>query len=288
MSVEPAAYDFRNPDRLNREREQALQVVAETFARRVSAVLSTSLRTIVTSQVVALRQPTYAEYLEGMARPSVLSALALGGIPGGGHLQLAHVDVMAFLDRLLGGAGTGEQPERPLTEIETGLASAFIAQVAGELSFAFGAIGELHVRQTALETSVRFHQVARSTDTVVVVDLVAQVDDRAVPFSLCLTLGPLSPVLASIERTVDDEEGERVAHARQVVRRRIEQVEIDVRVAFQDVSLTSREVFALAVGDVVPLRHRTSEPLVVTAGGVRVAHATPGSHGRQLAAQIVP
>lgn len=281
-------YDFRNPDRLNREREQALQVVAETFARRVSAVLSTSLRTIVTTRVLALRQPTYAEFLDTPGGPAVMSALAVGGLPGGGHLRVSLAAALGLVDRLLGGTGTGEQPDRPLTEIESDVVALLLGSVAGELSFAFAAIGDLPVRQTALETSVRFHQVARSTDTVVVVDLEALVDERPLTFGLCLTLAPLSPVLASIERTVDREEGERAAHAREVVRRRVEDVEIDVRVAFGGVSLTSSEVFALTVGDVVPLRHRTADPLVVTAGGVRVASATPGSSGRRLAVQIVP
>lgn len=287
MSTEHAAYDFRSPDRLNPEREQALQVVAETFARRVASVLSTALRTIVLTRVVALRQQTYSEFLDAMPRPSVLPALSVGGLPGGGHLQLALGDAMSFLDRLLGGAGTGEQPDRPLTEIETGIFGMLFGQVASELSFAFGAIGDLEVRQTGVETSARFHQVARSTDTVVVVELEADVDGRVTPVVVCLTLSPLAPVLTTVGYTADEEESVRVAQARRVVRRRIEQVEIDVRVAFHEVSLTSSEVFALTVGDVVPLRHRTEEPLVVTGGGVPVARATPGSHGRRLAVQIV-
>ncbi len=289
MSVEPTAYDFRSPDRLSRQREQALQVVAETFARRVSTVLSTGLRTIVPAGVASVGQRTYGEYLDAMPRPSVLGALTVDGLPGGGHLQLALADVMGFLDRMLGGAGTGEQPERPLTEIETGLAELLLGQLAAELPFAFAVIGDLPVAQTGLETTSRFHQVARSTDPVVTIELELQVFERPVSLTGCLTLSTLTPLLTSLDRVDDDDHaGLRAAQTRRVVTERLEQVEVDVRVAFREVSLTSAEVFALSVGDVVPLRHGVHDPLVVTTGGVRVARATPGSHGRRLAVQIVP
>ncbi len=290
MSVEPAAYDFRSPDRLSRQREQALQVVVETYARRASTVLSSVLRTIVTARVSGLGQRTYGEFLETVPRPSVLGALAVDGLPGGGHLQLSLGDTMGFLDRMLGGSGTGEQPERPLTEIEAALAEQLLGQLSAELPFAFAVVGDLPVAQTGLETTTRFHQVARGTDPVVTFEVELTVFERPVALTGCLTLSTLIPMLTTLDRVADDDDasGERAAQTRRVVTDRLAQVEVDVQVAFREVTLTSAEVFALSVGDLVPLRHRTHDPLVVSAGGVRVARATPGSHGRRLAVQIVP
>lgn len=289
--MEPAAYDFRSPDRLSRQREQALQVVAETYARRVSTVLSTGLRTIVTARVAGLGQRTYGEFLDALARPSVLGALSVEGLPGGGHLQLGLGDTMGFLDRMLGGTGTGAQPERPLTEIEAALAEQLVGQLAAELPFAFSVVGDLPVAPTGLETTTRFHQVARVTDPVVTIEVEVTVFERPVPLTVCLTLSTLTPLLTTLDRVAEDDDaaaGERTAQTRRVVTDRLSQVEVDVQVAFREVTLTSGEVFALTVGDLVPLRHRVHDPLVVSTGGVRVARATPGSHGRRLAVQIVP
>ena len=44
----------------------------------------------------------------------------------------------------------------------------------------------------------------------------------------------------------------------------------------------------LAVGDVVPLQHRTTAPLAVTSAATTFAHAVPGTSGRALAVLIVP
>ena len=56
---------------------------------------------------------------------------------------------------------------------------------------------------------------------------------------------------------------------------------------FRVVTVTSSELLALAVGDVLPLRHPVANPLSVLADGVQVAAAVPGSHGQHLACQIV-
>ena len=47
------------------------------------------------------------------------------------------------------------------------------------------------------------------------------------------------------------------------------------------------DVGTLAVGDVIRLAHPAAAPLDVTVDDVVFAHATPGTHGRRLAAQIV-
>ena len=60
-----------------------------------------------------------------------------------------------------------------------------------------------------------------------------------------------------------------------------------VTVAFEPIQLTSHEVLDLQVGDVLPLRHPTNQPLTLSTDGVAVGAAVPGSHGSRLACQIV-
>nr|WP_276511157.1 FliM/FliN family flagellar motor C-terminal domain-containing protein [Kineosphaera limosa] len=64
-------------------------------------------------------------------------------------------------------------------------------------------------------------------------------------------------------------------------------VALPVTVAFDSISLPSKDLLQLEVGDVLPLRHPTNQPLTMSADGVIVAKAVPGSHGNRLACQIV-
>jgi flagellar motor switch protein FliM len=256
VSAEPLSYDFRSPGRLSRERVRALQVANETFARQLSTVLSTTLRTVVYAQVVSVRQVTYDEYIRTVPNPSLLAVLTFENQPGAGLFQLPMGVVMSVIDRLLGGAGGRHQPSRALSDIETTLVRDLVQRVAGELTYAFESIAPVHAHLDTLESNTQFLQLASPTDPV----------DHA-----------------SAEASLDG----RLAAAARAVEERLQQVEIDVTVAFREVTLTSAEVFSLTVGDVVPLRHPVAEPLLVAADGVPVASATPGSHGKRLAAQIV-
>jgi len=287
VSAEPVSYDFRSPGRLSRERVRALQVANETFARQLSTVLSTTLRAVVHARVVSVRQVTYDEYVRTLPNPSLLTVLAFDGLPGAGLFQMPMGVVMSVIDRLLGGAGGREQPSRALSDIETGLIRSLVTRVAAELTYAFESIAPVHAEVTSLESNTQFLQLAPPADPVVTTAVELRIGDQVATATLCLALSTLKPVLASVDQlSAPSVDGPRDAAARSV-EQRLQQVEIDVRVAFREVTLTSAEVFSLAVGDVVPLHHPVAEPLVVAADGVTVASATPGSHGKRLACQIV-
>ena len=288
VSAEPLSYDFRSPGRLSRERVRALQVANETFARQLSTVLSTTLRTVVFARVVSVRQVTYDEYIRTVPNPSLLAVLSFETQPGSALFQLPMGVVMSVIDRLLGGAGGRVQPIRALSDIEVTLVRDLVQRVAAELTYAFESLAPVRAELDSLESNTQFLQMAAPADPVVATEVEVRIGDQAASATLCMSLATLKPILASVDRasaaaTADS----RVAAAARAVELRLQEVEIDVTVAFREVTLTSAEVFSLAVGDIVPLRHPVSEPLLVAASGVPVASATPGSHGKRLAAQVV-
>ncbi|WP_406833100.1 FliM/FliN family flagellar motor switch protein [Pedococcus sp. KACC 23699] len=288
MSAEPLSYDFRSPGRLSRERVRALQVANETFARQLSTVLSTTLRTVVHARVQSVRQVTYDEYVRTVPNPSLLAVLTFASQPGSALFQLPMGVVMSVIDRLLGGAGGRNQPIRALSEIETSLVRDLVQRVAAELTYAFENLAPVRAGLDTLESNTQFLQIAAPADPVVSTEVEIRIGDQAATATLCMTLTTLKPILASVQQVAVQAPADGpVAVAARTVEQRLQQVEIDVSVAFREVTLTSAEVFSLAVGDVVPLRHPVAEPLVVAADGVPVASATPGSHGKRLAAQIV-
>lgn len=287
MSAEPVPYDFRSPGRLSRERVRALQLANDTFARQVSTVLSTTLRVVTHASVTSVRQMAYEDYIRRLPNPSLLSVLAFDSLPGSGVFQMPMGIVMSVIDRLLGGPGGAQQPSRALSDIETGLVRNLVQRVAGEMTYAFEAILPVQAEVSALESNAQFLQLVPPSDPVVLSELEIRIGDQSAVSTLCLPLATLQPVLAAVDsRPSAGGDGAR-SLAALAVEGRLRQVEVDVRVAFREVSLTSADVFSLAVGDVLPLRHPVSEPLVVAAEGVRVATARPGGHGVRTACQIV-
>lgn len=287
VTGQPALYDFRRPNRFSREHVRALQIVNETFARQFALVMSTALRSSCQVSVTSVRQYTYEEYIRTVPNPSLLAVLTFEPLDGGGVFQLPMGLVMSVVDRLLGGPGGRDQPNRPLSEIEVGLVKQLIQRIVSELTYAFETMTPLSTGTGSLESDPQFLQIAPPSEPVIVSELNLRIGDQEATATLCIAFATLQPALDALtasQMTHRTEKDELVARK---VERQLSGVPLELSVSFQEVSITSSQLLGLAVGDVLPLNHPVGQPLAVLADGVRVAAAVPGSHGQHLACQIV-
>ena len=281
-------YDFRRPNRFSREHVRALQIVNETFARQFSTVLSSTLRVVCQANVISVGQITYDEYVGRVPNPSLLAVLSFDPLPGAGVFQLPMGVVMTVVDRLLGGPGGQQQPIRPLSEIESGLVRDVVQRVVHELTYAFESLSAVRASVVNLESDAQFMQLAPPSEPVIVSSLEVRIGDHLATSTLCLPFATLQPVLDAIgTRSAARGTGGNGEVAARAVEAAMQDVAVDVAVAFRPVELTSRELLALAVGDLLPLRHPVTDPLTVAVDGVAAAYAVPGSHGQRLACQVV-
>lgn len=288
-TVDPIPYDFRRPNKFNRDHVRALQIVGETFARQFTTVLSTSLRAVSQVQLVNVGQLTYDEYVRDTPNPTFLGLLALEPLPGSSLLHIPLEVVMAMVDRFLGGNAEGEMPERPLTEIEAGLVRNLLDRVLHELAYALEPLTPVQPRVLQLESNPQFAQITSATDMVITLDFDMKVGAHGGRASLCVPFASLQPVLDEVTST--DLHATRVAlDARALnaaMRGTLDQAPVDVSVHFRPVQLSSAEIVDLRPGDVVPLTHHVDVPLTVSIAGVDCFPARAGKRGRRLACLLV-
>lgn len=282
-------YDFRRPNKFSREHQRALQIASETFARQFTTVLSTTLRAVSQVQVSSVGQLTYDEYIREIPNPSYLAVLSMTPLQGSSLLHLPLPLVMTAVDRLLGGTGSGAIPQRPLTDIEDGLARGLLARVLRELSYAFESLVHLDPQVTMQESNPQFAQVASATDMVIVLGFEVRIGGVSGEATLCVPFTSMQPVLDEVTanslltgREVPDPTVLQAA-----IGDRVSEAPVQVAVQFAPITLTSREVVSLRAGDVVPLGHRTDRPLAVRVGGVDRFAALPGRRGNRLACVVV-
>nr|WP_269205352.1 FliM/FliN family flagellar motor C-terminal domain-containing protein [Motilibacter aurantiacus] len=67
----------------------------------------------------------------------------------------------------------------------------------------------------------------------------------------------------------------------------MQDVPVEVAVRFAGTAARPRDLVNLQVGDVLPLKHNTGDPLTVTAADIVFAHAVPGAAGKRLAVLVV-
>src|SRR3954451_7808606 len=79
---EPKPFNFRRPNKFNRDHFRAFQIVHETFARQLGTVLSTTLRAVSSVTVRNVEETSYGEFIEASENPSLLAILQITPLPG--------------------------------------------------------------------------------------------------------------------------------------------------------------------------------------------------------------
>jgi flagellar motor switch protein FliM len=287
VNSEPLRYDFRSPSRFSREHIRALQMVNETYARQVATVWSTTLRIVAQTSLVSVGQSTYEEHTRRLPNPTLLGVLRFAPMNGVGLVQLPMEIVMNVIDRLLGGPGTLDQPTRALSEIETGLVRSLVQRSVRELTYAFEGLGPIQAEVQSIESDPLMLQLAPPNDPMIISEFEITLGETTAISTLCIPASTLQPVLEALDRQPELAPTGPQAIAARRLAERVTEVPVEVSVAFRPISLRSADLFDLKVGDVLPLRHPTNQPLTISADGVPVATAVPGSHGHRLACQIV-
>jgi flagellar motor switch protein FliM len=282
-----SSYDFRRPTKLSRDHTRALQISFETFARRLSTQLTTGLRQVSQVKLVAIEQQTYEEYIGGLAQTTILCVLDLDPLPGSGILEFSVPTALGCVDYLLGGPG-GDQPTRPLTDLETPLLRGLVDQMLGVLRYALEATG-IDPTFSAMEYSPQFLQAASPSDIFVVGSFEMQIGNQLCLATLCLPLNSIMPRLQtkSDRRASTAAEHQALAHTAEKMRGALSGTPIEVSVRFDSIKLTPQQLVNLAPGDVIPLNHRVTTPLAVEAGGRTFGHALAGRSGTRLAGLVV-
>lgn len=282
-------FDFRRPSKLNRDHVRTLEIVQEIFSRQFSTVLSSSLRAISTVTVESIEQLSYDEYVRATPNPTHLNLLSINPLPGMAVFQLPLQISFAAVDLLLGGHGKGDQPHRPLSDIEVNLTRDLVARIMAELRYAFESVVAFDPQVIQVESNPQFAQVAAPSDMIAVVTFDVRINSIQGRATLAFPYASLSPVLDSFTGNVvfAERDSTVVATAKASLQDRISDAEMEVGVRFNPLRLTPAEILSLQVGDLLPLHQSVDTSLTVTMAGKPAYVARPARRGKRLAAQII-
>ncbi|MCL2541351.1 MAG: flagellar motor switch protein FliM [Nocardioidaceae bacterium] len=288
-ATEPTPYDFRRPIQLSREHQRTLQLGFDGFARQATTVFTSSLRTVCTVTLLEISQRTYAEYVDSLGASTYMTLFSADPMPGTGVLEVPLFATMSCLDHMLGGPGSDEQPDRPLTEIEDGVIHGLVERLLSEMRYSLTPIVALEPTITGVEYSPQFAQVAGAADVMVVVGFELKIGERPHRLTVCLPFSGLLPHLANASGTgaVSDRERAQRAHSARLLQEQFAQVPVEVSVRLRPIDLPPSTIADLQPGSVLRLTHPAAAPLEVSFAGNTFAHATPGARGQRLAALIV-
>lgn len=276
-------YDFRRPTKLSRDHVRSLQGAYETFARRLTTLLTSTLRQVCLVTIREITQQSYDEYIGQLAAPTLLVPVEVLPL-GSGAVEISLSAALASIDHMLGGPG-GTQPSRPLTDIETSLVRRLIDQILSVLGYALEPVIAVEFEVGQIEYNPHFLQIATAAEAVVIGDFELIIGRETSSMTVCLPLAPLLPRLMT-QRPREVAPVEVDAGAAWHVRGELLDMGADVRVRFDPVAIDSATVLSMSVGDIVRLDHRVGAPLTVQVGSSPVARAIAGKSGSRLAALV--
>lgn len=285
---DPKVYDFRQQNTLSREHVRTMQIVQETFARNFSTMLASQLRSVTQVTIQSIEQHSYDEYVRDLANPNLLTLLSLSPLSGAAIFQLPLEVAFCAAELLMGGAGRGDHPSRPLTELELQLVRGIIERALPELRYAFEPVVVTEPKIMSQESNPQYAQVAAPTDMVIVVTYEIRIENVSGYATLCIPFSSLQPHLEALSATslYGTQNMANVAESRLRLSEHVNETPVTVSAQFRKLEMTAHDIVQLRVGDVVPLSHPLEEPLMLMVGDTATHHARIGRRHRRLAVVI--
>jgi len=286
---EPRTYDFRRPTKLSRDHVRVLQIAQEAFSRQATTHLTSMLRTGARLELAGIEQFSYDDYVATLPEPIFIATFTIEPLAGKGMLAYPLDMAMASVDHMLGGSGAAEQPNRPMTGMETAIHGHLLDRLLDEFAASFAHITTVQPEIDSIEYNPQLAQAASGSDTVMVASYAMAIGQREGQATLVL---PFSSFAQALNNAASPQLSESALRKRkraaEALAARLNLVPVDVSVRFAPLTVSSDDLLSLAVDDVLLLRHPRDSPLEVTTNDVTFAYAIASNHRRRLAAAIVP
>jgi len=184
-------YDFKHPQRVNKDQLRTLKNLHDNFARLLSSTFSGAMRAVVDVDTAFVDQTTYAEFIMSLSNPSCSYQFALGPTNGSTIIDIAMPVVFACVDRIFGGEGSSQGVEpRQLTPIEIGVINRICKRVVEDLETTYDPILRTEISDIELETNPEFMQITHASEVVILLAFEVNsanasglVSQCAIPFS---------------------------------------------------------------------------------------------------------
>lgn len=277
---EPEPYDFSHPTRLPRDQAAELLRGMDTFARSWSTELSAKLRAECQVSVVGVSLLSYDDYIATLPESAAMILLSMDTVLARGVMQFSLQHSLGWAERMLGGAGRRDLPERAFSPIEQALVTKVVSGALSTMAYSLGAGFPQNVKVDRIEYTPQAAKAAGPMDATIVTSLELMIDDTRSLITLALPSDALARETAESSRASENEPLD-------LMRSHLAGVPVRVSLQFQPTRVRPEVVLGLAEGDLIRMTHSKNRPLDVAVEGQIMAKAAVGASGSQLACVIV-
>ncbi|MCD4828529.1 MAG: flagellar motor switch protein FliM [Candidatus Cloacimonetes bacterium] len=283
-------YDFRRPDRVNKDQVKKLRTIHEIFTRLISPYLSSTLRTIVDVKSPVIDQVTYLEFTMSASDETNMYIFEIDKLDGQALLDIDPDFTHFIIDRLFGGTGVTltRRAESGITVIESSVLRTIADKIMEHYKEAWAQIDELEPKIVGFETNPQLVTIAPSSETMIVMNFPVVARNFEFTILLCFPYFMLEPLLKKmlsetymtmLRRNTTKEDVRNLEHA-------MKQTSLSCDIELGRAEITVEEFLGLNEGDIILLTQQIDKPLTTNIAGLPKFLGVPGQHRKKLALQI--
>jgi flagellar motor switch protein FliM len=256
-------YDFMNQDRIVRGRMPMLEMLHERFCRLFRQSISAAMQRVVDVTMLNLDRSRFGEFMRGLSAPSSLNIFRLEPLPGYGLLVLEGKLVFTMVNNFFGGRGTWyykmEKPD--FTPIEQRLIKTMVELILKDYDQVWQPVHKIAVSLARTEVNPQFVSIVPDGDGVVVAEIEISFEDVSEKMYFCLPYSSLDPIKDKLKTPYQSEALENMHAWANQIKNHLGEVPLEVAVRLGTAEITGRDVLSYKVGDIIPLRERSTEPV---------------------------
>ncbi|MFT5365907.1 MAG: flagellar motor switch protein FliM [Candidatus Latescibacterota bacterium] len=264
------AYDFKHPHRVSKDQQRTLENLHSNLARMTASSFSTIQRSIVDCDIAFVDQTTYAEFVMSLANPSCSYTFHIEPLGGPAVINFSNPISYAFINRAFGGdSGSKGSEVRPLTRIERGVVNKVVIQLLKDLEKTWEALLKIEISECELETNPEFMQIARPSDTVILIAFEINMQHASGLVELCLPYFTLEPIMSylNVQTWASRQPGGRNSHRRQHplfnYSNSLRTIPVEVAAVCARGQISAQKIADFQVGDILVLNTKVEDPAVV-------------------------
>ena len=281
-------YDFKRPAKFSKEHLRTLEMIFEHYGRLLSTTLPLYLRKNVQVSVANSETVTYSEFSNALSNPVILGIINFLPLQGTIIMELQANIGFSFIDRMLGGEGTGIDKPRPFTDIEMPLIEKLITICMQLMVEPWENVIAINPIMERIETNPQFAQVISPTDMIAIVTLNMKIGDTEGLMNICLPYFTLESIMdklntkfwfSTMQKHDDDSYGD---HLESLVRH----VDVPVKAVLGKCNVSVSDFVSLQRGDIIRLDNQVNSELQVYVGDIYKFTALPGTTKDKYAVRI--
>jgi flagellar motor switch protein FliM len=248
-------YNFRNPDKFNKEHLKVIGNIHELFCREVTLSLNSMLRINCELNVANVQQVTYGDFLATMSEDLYTGILSMQPFLTQISFSIEKHLIGSMLDRLLGGMGVSSIRDE-LSEVEFGITKDILKRILYHLPEGWQTVVKNigAVELNSLETSTTNIQIAPITDIVVIITINVEIGSYLGLITICIPHSALEGCINSLNRQssysthhVDTND------TKEIIISKLASTSLPIRIVLARGELHLNDSMHLKVGDIVKL-----------------------------------